>query len=85
VEGLFYGVTKPVSEWSECSMVVMDVARSRSERIGRTRTQRDASQRAKAAMRTFREIGATFSILVLIMIGALAVRMLLSLPLGMAH
>jgi len=45
----------------------------------------DASQRAKAWMRTVREIGATLSVLVLIMIGALAVRMLLSLPLGVAH
>jgi hypothetical protein len=66
-------------------MVVMDLARSRGERIGRTRTERDASQRTKAPMRTFLEIGATFSVLVLIMIGALAVRMLLSLPLGVAH
>jgi hypothetical protein len=66
-------------------MAVMDFARSRGERIGRTQTERDAWQRAKAWMRTFREIGATFSVLVLIMIGALAVRLLLSLPLGVAH
>jgi hypothetical protein len=66
-------------------MAVMDFARSRGERIGETRTESDASQRAKARMRTVREIGATFSVLVLIMIGALAVRMLLALPLGVAH
>jgi hypothetical protein len=66
-------------------MAVMDFARSRGERIGRTQTERDAWQRAKAWMRTFREIGATFSVLLLIMIGTLALRMLLSLPLGVAH
>ncbi|MGC2415879.1 MAG: hypothetical protein WA459_24685 [Stellaceae bacterium] len=66
-------------------MAVMDFAKSRGERIGKTRTQRDVSHRVKAGMRTFREIGATFSVLLLIMIGALAVRMLLSLPLGVAH
>ncbi len=66
-------------------MAVMDFARSRGERIGKTRTERDGWQRAKAGMRTFREIGATFSVLLLIMIGALTVRMLLSLPLGVAH
>jgi len=66
-------------------MVVMDFAKSRGERIGKTRTERDASQRAKAGMRTFREIGATFSVLLLIMISALAVRFLLSLPSGGVH
>ena len=66
-------------------MVVIDLARPRGERIGRTRTDRDASQRTKAWVRTFREIGATFSVLVLIMIGSLAVRLLLSLPFGVAH
>jgi hypothetical protein len=85
VKGLFYGVTKPVSEQSGCSMAVMDLARSRGERIGRTRIGRDASQRGKAWMRIVREIGATFSVLVLIMIGALTVRTLLSLPFGGAH
>jgi hypothetical protein len=49
------------------------------------RTERNASQRAKARMRTVREIGATFSVLVLIMIGALAVRLVLSLPNGVVH
>ena len=66
-------------------MAVMDFARSRGERIGETRSERAASQRAKARMRTVREIGATFSVLVLIMIGALAVRWLLSLPHGAIH
>jgi hypothetical protein len=63
-------------------MAVMDFARSRGERIGETRTDRASSQRATARMRTVREIAATFSVLVLIMIGALAVRLLLSLPHG---
>jgi hypothetical protein len=63
-------------------MAVMDLARSRGDRIGRTRTDRDGLQQAKARMRTVREIGATFSVLVLIMIGALVVRLLLSLPHG---
>jgi hypothetical protein len=67
------------------NMAVMDFARSRSERIGEMRTERNASQRAKARMRTVRDIGATFSVLVLIMIGALAVRLLLSLPNGFVH
>jgi hypothetical protein len=66
-------------------MAVMDFARSRGERIGETRSERAASQPAKARMRTVREIGATFSVLVLIMIGALAVRLLLSLPHGAIH
>ena len=67
-------------------MAVMDFARSLGERIGETRSERDAaSQQAKARMRTVREIGATFSVLVLIMIGALAVRLLLSLPHGAIH
>jgi hypothetical protein len=85
VKGLVYGVTEPVSERSGCNMVVMDFARSRGERTGTTRTERGAAQRTKALMRTFLEIGATFSVLVLIMIGALTVRMLLSLPFGVAH
>jgi hypothetical protein len=63
-------------------MAVMDLARSRGDRIGQTQSKRDASQQAKARMRAVREIGATFSVLVLIMIGALAVRLLLSLPHG---
>jgi hypothetical protein len=58
-------------------MVVTDFTRSRNAT--------DASQRAKAWMRTVREIGATFSVLVLITIGALAARMLLSLPFSVAH
>jgi hypothetical protein len=66
-------------------MAVMDFAGSRGERMGKSRTERAASQRAKARMRTVREIGATFSVLVLIMIGALAVRLLLSLPQGAIH
>ena len=66
-------------------MAVMDFAGSRGERIGKSGTERDASQRAKARMRTVVEIGATFSVLVLIMIGALAVRLLLSLPHGVIH
>jgi len=66
-------------------MVATDFSRSRGERIGRIRTESDASQRAKARMRMCREIGATFSVLLLIMIGALAVQVLLSLPLGVAH
>jgi hypothetical protein len=85
VNDLFYGVTEPVSKRSEPTMAVMDFAKSRGERIGKTRTEGDASQRVKATMRTVREIGATFSVLLLIMIGALAVRMLLSLPLGIVH
>ena len=67
-------------------MAVMDFAKSRGERIGETRSERDAaSQQAKARMRTVRDIVATFSVLVLIMIGALAVRLLLSLPHGVVH
>lgn len=65
-------------------MVVEDFTRSRGGRIGRTRTRRSAPQ-ANARMRTVREIATTFSVLVLIMIGALAVRMLLSLPHGVVH
>jgi hypothetical protein len=66
-------------------MAVMDFARSRGERIGETRSERADSQLAKARMRTVREIGATFSVLVLIMVGALALRLLLSLPHGVVH
>jgi hypothetical protein len=66
-------------------MAVMDFARSRGERIGKTRTEMDASQQAKARIRTVRDIVATFSVLVLIMIGALSVRLLLSLPNGFVH
>jgi uncharacterized membrane protein len=66
-------------------MLVLDFTKSRGgERIGKARTER-TSQRAKARMRTVPEIAATFSILVLIMIGALAARLLPSLPNGAVH
>jgi hypothetical protein len=66
-------------------MAVMDLTRYRVERLGETRSRGDAQQRAKARMQTVLEIGGTFAVLVLIMVGALAVRLLLSLPLGVAH
>jgi hypothetical protein len=61
-------------------MLDMDFARSRVGRSGETWTRGDARPPAKARMRMVVEIGATLSILVLIMISAVAVRALLSLP-----
>jgi len=69
-------------------MAFVDFRESRSERVASaarpslTRTRGDVSQRARSGARLVREILATFSVLVLIMISALAVRFLLSLTIG---
>lgn len=69
-------------------MAFVDFRKSRSERVAPaarpslTPTRGDASQRARSGTRLVREILATFSVLVLIMISALAVRFLLSLTIG---
>ena len=55
------------------------------ERSGKTRTMSEVPQRAKARLRGVLEIGTAFGALVLIMVGALAVRLLLSLPHGIIH
>jgi hypothetical protein len=71
-------------------MAVFDLSSSQVDRIGndhrgyRARAGQVRS-RAKSPTRTALEIGATFSVLVLIMVGALALRLLLSLPHGVVH
>jgi hypothetical protein len=50
-----------------------------------TRTQGNGQRRVGARAHTGRDVAASFSVLVLIMMGALAVRWLLSLPHGIAH
>jgi hypothetical protein len=55
------------------------------EGSGKARTMREVPQRAKARLRAVLEIGTALGALVLIMIGALAVRFVLSLPHGIIH
>ena len=70
-------------------MVFVDFPRSRNERpthavrAGLTRTKDDARQRTRRGAGPILEIGVTLSVLVVIMISALAVRFLLSLPNGL--
>jgi len=63
-------------------MPVADVSGSRS---GRPWTKAGGAQRGRAGARPVLEIAANVSILLLIMIGALAACLLLSLPHGFAH
>ena len=72
-------------------MAFVDFRGSRSQRpaqavrSGMTRTKDKIPRRARSGTRPVLEIGATFSVLLLIMISALAVRFLLSLPNGGVH
>jgi hypothetical protein len=63
-------------------MAVADFSGSRS---GRPWTKAGGAQRGRAGTRRVLEIAASVSVLLLIMIGALAARFLLSLPSGFAH
>jgi hypothetical protein len=65
-------------------MASVDLAGSR-KRPDVTPTTGEAPQRAGSGARPALEIGATFFVLVLIAISALAVRFLLSLPNGAMH
>ena len=58
---------------------------AQAARSGMTRRQGEVPQRARSDARPAAEIAATVSVLVLIMIGALAVRFLLSLANGIVH
>ncbi len=72
-------------------MVLVDFGRQRGRRpaeaarSGVARQKADVPRRAGARAHTGRDVAASFSVLVLIMIGALAVRWLLSLPHGVTH
>ena len=66
-------------------MASVDFGGSRSERPRLTQTRREVPQRGRSGLRSALEIGASFSVLVLIAIGALAVRFLLLLPIGGLH
>ena len=52
----------------------------RTDRHGDRRLDKQTPSRTKARVRTAVEIGASFSVLLLIMLGALVVRILVSLP-----
>ena len=65
-------------------MAVSDLSSPEVDRIGRTDSPTRAQTRSKR-VRTMVQIGGSFSVLVLIMLGALTARLLLLLPYSMAH
>jgi hypothetical protein len=58
---------------------------AQAARSDTTRTPDNGHRRGGAGAHTGRDVAASFSVLLLIMIGALAVRWLLSLPHGVTH
>ena len=72
-------------------MVLVDFGRSRAGRTARSarsgvaRSSDEVSRRALSRVHSCREVGASISVLLLIMVGALVVRWLLSLPQSLAH
>ena len=65
-------------------MAVSDLGSAELDRITRVERPSRARTRPKR-VRTMLEIGTSFSVLLLIMLGALIARFLLSLPYSMAH